>query len=113
MCSSQPLHLDHLERPFWINSGLRLEKVIDSREYIEPTHYMIGTNTTMKEQFQWRFRSHHTFCVSAEDGKWLALKEEEKDMLQRLVNAAKKVDVRFLGHEGGVHNDGTAPKIDR
>ncbi len=108
MCSAQPLHLDQDGNPFWFNSGLRLEKMIDSRQYVNLTHYLVGSNTTMDEQFAWRFRSHHTFCVTAEADKWLSLRDAGlKGVVDELVAEAKKVDIRFLGHEGGSHNDGT------
>ena len=107
MCSAQPLHLDHNDLPFWFNSGLRLEKDIDSREYVNLTHYLPGSRTTLEEQFEWRFRSHHTFCTDTEARKWLLLEEVGlKDVADEAVAEAKRVDLRFLGHEGGEHNDG-------
>lgn len=107
MCSAQPLHLDHNGRPFWFNSGLRLEKMIDSKEYVNLTHWMPGSSTTMDDQFEWRFRSHHTFCVKAKPGKWRNLEREGlKGVADDLVEEAKKLDIRFLGHEGGKHNNG-------
>ena len=82
--------------------------MIDSRQYVNLTHYLVGSNTTMDEQFAWRFRSHHTFCVTAEADKWLSLRDAGlKGVVDELVAEAKKVDIRFLGHEGGSHNDGT------
>lgn len=106
MCSTQPLHMDHHNRPFWFNSGLRLEKEIDSREYVNLTHYLPGSSTTMDEQFGWRFRSHHTFCTEVEAHRWLGLEELGlKSVANNAVEQAKKVDVRFLGHEGGAHHD--------
>lgn len=80
--------------------------MIDSNEYVNLTHYMTGSRTTMDKQFEWRFRSHHTFCVTAETDKWLRLEVGVKDVADKLVAEAKKVDVRFLGHEGGSHDDG-------
>ena len=106
MCSAQPLHLDHQGRPFWFNSGLRLEKMIDSKEYVNLTHFLPGSRTTMDEQFEWRFRSHHTFCTSVEAHKWRALEEVGlKAVADAVVEEAKKMDVKFSGHEGGAHND--------
>jgi hypothetical protein len=107
MCSAQPLHLDQHSKPFWFNSGLRLEKMFDSREYVNLTHYMPGSRTTMDEQFVWRFRSHHTFCVEAVGGRWRSVAEAGlAGVVEGLVAEAKRVDLRFLGHEGGRHEDG-------
>jgi len=36
----------------------------------------------------------------------LRLEVGVKDVADKLVAEAKKVDVRFLGHEGGSHDDG-------
>ncbi|KAL8792866.1 MAG: hypothetical protein Q9195_004508 [Heterodermia aff. obscurata] len=105
MCSAQPFHLDHNGRPFWFNSGLRLEKVIDSREYVSLVHYLPGSSSTVDEDFSWQFRSHHTFCVEAETQLWRTLDRSEKAVANAAVAEAKKMDMRFLGHEGGEHND--------
>ena len=79
--------------------------MIDSTEYANLTHYLPGANATaasMDEQFGWNFRSHHTFCVTAERHKWRSLEEAGlKAVADEAVEEAKRVDVRFLGHEGG------------
>ena len=105
MCSAQPFHLDHHGRPFWFNSGLRLEKVIDSREYVNLVYYLPGSSSTVDEDFSWQFRSHHTFCVEAETQLWRSLNKSQKAVADAAVAEAKKMDMRFLGHEGGEHND--------
>ena len=105
MCSAQPFHLDHNGRPFWFNSGLRLEKVIDSREYVNLAHYLPGSSSTVDEDFSWQFRSHHTFCVEAQTQLWRTLDRSQKAVADAAVAEAKKMDIRFLGHEGGEHND--------
>ena len=105
LCSAQPLHLGHDDRPLWFNSGLRLEKTIDSKEYVNLTHYLPGSSTVMDEQFPWRYRSHHTFCTDREAQKFLSLDEVGlKSVAERAVEEAKKLDLRFLGHEGGDHH---------
>lgn len=114
MCSAQPLHLTHQNTPFWFNSGLRLEKEIDSRQYVNLTHWLGGSETTMDDQFEWRFLSHHTFCTTAKAGEWRSLESVglkgtgeagKAGVVERMVAEAKKVDLRFLGHEGGRHDD--------
>lgn len=83
-----------------------MEKEIDSKEYVNLTHYLTGSHTTFDEHFQWRFRSQHTFCVQAEAHRWQALDNAGLlGIAQKLVNEAKTIDVKFLGHEGGENND--------
>ena len=105
MCSAQPFHVDHNGRPFWFNSGLRLEKEIDSREYVNLIHWLPGSSSTVDEDFSWNFRSHHTFCVEAETQLWRSLDKDQKAVADAAIAEAKKMDIRFLGHEGGEHND--------
>lgn len=75
--------------------------MIDSTEYVNLTHWLPGSSTSTEEQFDWRFRSHHTFCVDVEPGRWKVLGKELRGVVERAVEVAKGVDRRFLGHEGG------------
>ena len=85
ICSTQTLHLDSTDRPFWLSGSLRQKKSSPSHEFANFTHWIDGG-----QRMQWQNQGDEFWCA---EGEMMELEGTEWGYrIERMREEARRID---------------------
>lgn len=93
ICSSHIAHMDHLGQSLlWFNGGLRLNKAHANNNTFATLTHLMTAGTSMAHQPLWHYDGDEVWCAEGRP----ALSIEGKEVLEQIIEEARKVDDEIL-----------------
>lgn len=95
ICSPQLLHLDLEGQPLWFNGWLQDNKFADkkSKKFGKFEHYLIEPHD-VRDPGAWQLEESNMCCLTTDADLKRNFSQEEKDILQMMINQAREVGIQ-------------------